>query len=130
MSRVGQATPHQWVVSLISLLRSYPPQLVAMAVRQVLARTGNRDLLPRIVAGLRQVVGEARVLVEMGQPLGQDVRNQLASALTTKFPSHPIIFRVSPDLLGGLRIHHGSILIDYSGREMLAQLASHLTEDK
>jgi F-type H+-transporting ATPase subunit delta len=76
---------------------------------------------------VRLEVEKHHALVESAAPLDQATKNQLLANLRSKYGNDLTAdFRLSPDLLGGLRIRIGSDVFDSSVRERLNRLDNQL----
>jgi F-type H+-transporting ATPase subunit delta len=77
---------------------------------------------------VRLEVAKHHAVVESAVELDQATTSQLIASLKSKYgPDVTTEFKVSPELLGGLRIKIGSDVIDSSVRDRLNRLESELT---
>src|SRR6202000_2326680 len=77
---------------------------------------------------VRLEVEKHHAVIESAVELDEDMTKQLTSNLRAQYGKElSTEFRVSPELLGGLRIKVGSDVIDGSVRERLRRLESELT---
>ena len=77
---------------------------------------------------VRLEIGKHHVVIESAAGLDFGTQNQLLANLRTKYGSDLTSeFRVSPELLGGLRIRIGSDVFDSSVRERLDRLETKFT---
>ncbi len=76
---------------------------------------------------VRLEVEKHHAIIESAGPLDQATTNQLLANLRSKYGADlSTEFKVSPELLGGLRIRIGSDVFDSSVRERLDRLESQL----
>ena len=76
---------------------------------------------------VRLEVGKHHAIIESATPLDLGTANQLLANLRTKYGSDlSTEFKISPELLGGLRIRIGSDVFDSSVRERLTRLENQL----
>lgn len=129
MSTIVRATPQQWANTLVAFLADYSPTAVAAAASELLAQIGQRRYVTLIRASLRQQVRKTQILVESTDQLSNDEKSRLITGLARQLVDHSIVFSLNPELLGGIRIHYDSILIDNSVRQRLGQLAGKLGKD-
>ena len=103
---------------------------VSAAVKKVI------EAKPRSFVGIlkeyqrlvRMEVAKHHAVVESATPLDKKTGDQLLASLKAKYGSDLTPeFKVSPELLGGLRIKIGSDVFDGSVRERLARLETQLT---
>lgn len=67
-------------------------------------------------------------VIESSQPLDRDLADQVVSGLRAKYgPAITTEFKVTPELIGGLRIKIGSDVFDSSVRSRLDRLANNFT---
>lgn len=77
---------------------------------------------------IRLEVAKHHAVIESATPLDKKTSDQLVSNLQAKYGKDLTTeFKVSPELLGGLRIKIGSDVFDGSVRERLARLETQLT---
>ncbi len=77
---------------------------------------------------VRLEVGKHHAVIESATPLDHATGNQLLANLRTKYGNDlSTEFKVSPELLGGLRIKIGSDVFDSSVRERLTRLENEIT---
>jgi F-type H+-transporting ATPase subunit delta len=90
---------------------------------------------PRNVAGLlkefqrlvRLEVEKHQATIESAAPLDDDTRQQLENTLRSKYGQDvTTTFKVTPELIGGVRVRVGSDVWDSSVRERLNRLRSEL----
>jgi F-type H+-transporting ATPase subunit delta len=76
---------------------------------------------------VRLEVEKRRARIESAAELAPEVRSQIVASLQRKYgPDLTTEFAVTPELLGGLRIHVGSDVWDGSVRERLRRLEEEL----
>jgi F-type H+-transporting ATPase subunit delta len=76
---------------------------------------------------IRVEIEKRHAVVETATDLANDVRQQLLGTLRAKYgPDLTTEFKISPDLIGGLRVKIGSDVWDSSVRGRLARLESNL----
>jgi F-type H+-transporting ATPase subunit delta len=108
-------------------------QLDEAKVRTIAARVA--DTKPRNFVGLlkdyqRQVrleIEKHHAVIESAQPLDGGLSEQVVSGLRAKYgPNVTTEFKVTPDLIGGLRIKIGSDVFDSSVRNRIDRLENQL----
>jgi F-type H+-transporting ATPase subunit delta len=103
---------------------------VSAVVKKVVAEkprsfTGILKEYQRLV---RLEVAKRHAVIESATPLDKRSSDQVVANLQSKYGSDLTTeFKVSPELLGGLRIKIGSDVFDSSVRERLARLETQLT---
>jgi F-type H+-transporting ATPase subunit delta len=108
-------------------------QLDEAKVRAIAAKVGEAK--PRHFLGLlkdyqrkvRLEVEKHHAVIESAQPLDRDLGEQVVSGLKTKYGTTITTeFKVTPELIGGLRIKIGSDVFDSSVRNRLDRLETQL----
>ena len=103
---------------------------IAIVVQKVIAEKPRSfvGILKEYQRLIRLEVARHHAVIESATPLDQKGAAQLLGNLQAKYGQHLTSeFKVSPALLGGLRIKIGSDVFDSSVRERLARLETQLT---
>jgi len=79
-------------------------------------------VISKYLKGLKRKKVESVALVESAVPLSKKQLDQIQSKLSQEFIIHKLENKVNPNLLGGIKIRIGDMILDYSLQNKIAQV--------
>lgn len=97
---------------------------IAAGFLRYLDNAGKRELLPAVLAVLQKEVGPKLpdLIVESAIALSDADKQEISTLLSNKPHSGEIQFKLTPVLIGGLRITYGDSVLDTSVQSKLKKI--------
>lgn len=91
-------------------------------VLKTLPRAQAIYAISKFLKGLRRRGGETTATIESAVPLSRRQLDNIIKKLSQEHVVTEVQTRVNPDILGGIKIKIGDIILDYSLQEKVAQI--------
>lgn len=91
-------------------------------VLKTLPRAQAIYAISKFLKGLRRRGGETTATIESAVPLSRRQLDNIIKKLSQEHVVTEVQTRINPDILGGIKIKIGDIILDYSLQEKVAQI--------